>query len=128
MKTPRPCVLLWFSRTGTFEEQDAAYDVLHAEVSPPDGRSMTMSGDDELGSVEEKIDGLPLSERYAEAAIAAARQKGLDKVTFVAAIFFRDGAEAPRTPGTFHRCALLAGLIFPFPSGVIISRATSTAG
>ena len=56
--------MLWLARTGTSAAQNAAYDRLHAEVNPPDGRSMAISGEeDELVSVDEKVGGLPLADR-----------------------------------------------------------------
>lgn len=117
MTTPRPCcVLLWLARTGSSQEQNAACDSLHADVRPPDDRSMSIRGEeDELVSVDEKIDGLPLSDRYAAAAIAAARKKGLDRVTFAAAIFFRDGREAPKTSRSLPPLCFVGRFDFPFP-------------
>lgn len=115
MKTPQPCVLVWLASSGTSSELDAAYNSLCAEVAPPSGRSMVVSGEDELVSVEETIEGLPLSERYAEAVIDAARRKGFDRSKFVAAIFFREKDEA-RKKFSDHGPTRFVGVFdFPFP-------------
>lgn len=116
MKTPKPCVLVWLARTGTSAEQNAAYDALHAQVQPPDGRSMCISGEeDEPVSLDEKFENLPLGDRYAEAAIAAARAQGFKDATFIAAVYFRHGEEAPRiVPGRPPVC-FIGRFDFPFP-------------
>lgn len=72
-------------------------------------------GEDELVQVEEKIEGLPLSDRYADAAIAAARGRGLDQVTFVAAMFFREIGEAPSKSRDVFSLRFVGRFEFPFP-------------
>lgn len=108
--------MLWLAREGTSAEQNAAYDRLHAEAKPPSGRSTAISGEEhELVPVDGKIEGLPLSERYADAAIAAAKKKGLDRATFVAAIFFRDIGDAPKTSRDILPLHFVGSFEFPFP-------------
>jgi len=116
MKTPRPCVMLWLAREGTSAERNEAYHRLRAEVKLPKGRSMTISGEEEeLVSVDEMIDGMPLDDRYADAAIAAAKKKGLDRVAFIAAIYFRDVGDAPSTSKDIFPVHFVGRFEFPFP-------------
>ena len=116
MKTPRPCVMLWLAREGTTKEQNEAYDRILAEVKLPQGRSMTISGEeDEFVSVDEKIGGMPLGDRYADAAITAAEKKGLDRVTFIAAVYFRDIGDAPTMSKDIFPVHFIGRFEFPFP-------------
>jgi hypothetical protein len=108
--------MLWLAREGTSAEQNEAYRRLCAEVKLPKGRSMTISGEeDELVSVDEKIDGMPLGDRYADAAIAAAKRKGLERVTFIAAVYFRDVGDAPSTSRDVPPVHFVGRFEFPFP-------------
>src|SRR5262249_16454248 len=56
-----------------------------------------------------------LSDRYDNAAIAAAKKKGLDQATFVAAIFFRDIDDAPSTSRDISPVIFVGSFEFPFP-------------
>ncbi len=77
---------------------------------------MFMGGEeDELVSVEDHIDGLPFGDHYSAAAISAAKKKGFDKATFMAAIFFRDGDDAPRTSSDIYPVSFIGKFDFPFP-------------
>jgi hypothetical protein len=116
MKTPRPCVMIWLAREGTSDEQYAAYDRLIRRVNHPPKRSTIMVGDEpEVVEVDEMISGLPLSERYAEAAVAAAREKGFDRPIFVLAVLFRELTEAPSAEPEEAPLKFIGRFEFPFP-------------
>ncbi len=108
--------MLWLARSGTTDQQYAAYDILIEKVKYPSSRATIIAGDEsKLVDVKEMISGLPLHERYGDKVEEAAKKMGFDKSSFVIAVLFRHTEEAATVDPDVEPLRFIGKFEFSFP-------------